>query len=27
MSVAIQNDVREQAAARFEALGWLTPEL
>ena len=27
MSVAIQNDVREQAAARFEALGWPTPEL
>jgi len=27
MSVAVQNDVREQAAARFEALGWPTPEL
>lgn len=27
MTVALQTDLREQAAARFDALGWPTPEL
>jgi Fe-S cluster assembly protein SufD len=27
MTTAVQNDVREQAAQRFEQLGWPTPEL